>query len=65
MSQDTRQHTDEIVTSGGAADDEAGTLTAQRADVDRLFAVASKTFERMRTGNSQQFIDASQQTGGQ
>jgi hypothetical protein len=65
MSQDTRQHTDVIAASGAAADDESSTLTAQRADVDRLFAVASKTFESMRTGNSQQFIEASRQTGGQ
>lgn len=47
---------------GGGADD---SLTEMRADVDRLFAVASKSFQSMTEGNSQEFLRRSRQTGGQ
>ena len=46
-------------------DDSAGSsLTDTRTEVDRLFAIASKSFESM-TENSQEFLRRSRQTGGQ
>ena len=50
------------------APSEGGTsssLTDTRAEMDRLFAVASKSFESMTEGNSQEFLRRSRQTGGQ
>ncbi len=43
----------------------AGSLPDARTDIDRLFAVASKSFEKMTEGDSQQFLERSRQTGGQ
>ena len=40
-------------------------LTDTRAEMDRLFAVASKSFTSMTEGNSQEFLRRSRQTGGQ
>ena len=46
-------------------DDSAGSsLTDTRTEVDRLFAIASKSFESM-TENSPEFLRRSRQTGGQ
>ena len=46
-------------------DDSTGSsLTDTRTEVDRLFAIASKSFESM-TENSQEFLRRSRQTGGQ
>ena len=67
MSNTTRQKTTEgamevkAVDGGGAA---SGLPDAQ-AEVDRLFAVASKAFENMSEGNSQEFLRRSRQTGVQ
>lgn len=36
-----------------------------RAEMDRLFAVASKSFASMTEGKSQEFLRRSRQTGGQ
>ena len=66
MSKDTRQRTthdiEESAQSGGSA---TSTLTDTRTEIDRLFAVASKSFEAMTEGNSQEFLERSRQTGGQ
>ena len=40
-------------------------LTATRAEMDRLFAVASKSFKSMSEGDSREFLRRSRQTGGQ
>ena len=49
-----------------ASDDGSMTssLTDTRTEIDRLFAIASKSFESM-TENSQEFLRRSRQTGGQ
>ncbi len=44
---------------------ERSSLPDTRARMDRLFAVASKSFESMTEGNSQEFLRRSRQTGGQ
>ena len=43
----------------------ASSLTDTRAEMDRLFAVASKSFESMSEGDSREFLRRSRQTGGQ
>ena len=45
-------------------DSTESSLTDTRTEVDRLFAIASKSFESM-TENSQEFLRRSRQTGGQ
>jgi hypothetical protein len=40
-------------------------LTDARAEMDRLFALASKSFESIVDGDSQEFLRRSRQTGGQ
>ena len=40
-------------------------LTKTRAEMDRLFAAATKSFESMTEGNSKEFLRRSRQTGGQ
>ena len=40
-------------------------LDGTRAEADRIIAVASSAFERMRATNSQDFLSRSRQTGGQ
>jgi len=45
-------------------DSTRSSLTGTRTEVDRLFAIASKSFESM-TENSQEFLRRSRQTGGQ
>ena len=67
MSKDTKQRTvsdiEANAQSGGSA---KSTLTDTRTEIDRLFAVASKSFEAMMAeGKSDEFLKASQQTGGQ
>ena len=47
------------------ADGAENSLTDTRAEVDRLFAVASKSFKSMSEGNSHEFLRRSRQTGGQ
>ena len=66
MSKDTKQRTatDDIKT-GAPADDGASGLTDTRIEMDRLFAVAAKSFETMSEGSSQEFLKSSRQTGGQ
>jgi len=56
---------DEDAANGQAAPEGAEGLGAARAEMDRLFAVASRNFEAMRQGESQEFLRRSRQTGGQ
>lgn len=67
MSKDTKQRTTTSDVNDGAPDDgnAPGKLTDTRAEMDRLFAVAAKSFEAMSEGNSQEFLKSSRQTGGQ
>ena len=46
-------------------DSTASSLPDTRAEMDRLFALASKSFKSMTEGNSQEFLRRSRQTGGQ
>jgi len=50
--------------SGSDSNDD-GNLTETRDALDRLFAVATDAFDRMRTTDSQEFLKKSRQTGGQ
>ena len=50
---------------GGNDSNDANSLAETRASLDRLFAVATDAFDRMRTTNSQEFLHRSRQTGGQ
>jgi hypothetical protein len=43
----------------------ANTLGNARSETDRLFAEATKSFESMSEGDSQEFLERSRQTGGQ
>ncbi len=43
----------------------AGSLPDTRTEIDKLFAVASKSFDKMSEGDSQEFLERSRQTGGQ
>ena len=43
----------------------ANTLDNAQSETDRLFAEATKSFESMSEGDSQEFLERSQQTGGQ
>ena len=67
MSNTTRQRAtrDELTVQATGGGGTADSLTNTRADVDRLFAVASKSFQSMTEGNSQEFLRRSRQTGGQ
>ena len=67
MSKATKQRSTAPDIKVKAADegDTASPLTDARAEVDRLFAVAAKSFENMSEGNSQEFLRRSRQTGGQ
>lgn len=40
-------------------------LSETRAETDRLFAVAARSFEAMSQGDSREFLRRSRQTGGQ
>ena len=51
--------------TSGAAEGAGRSLRATRADVDRLFAVAAKSFQSMSEGNSQDFLARSRQTSGE
>ncbi len=55
----------DIETKAPDEDSTASSLTDTRAAMDRLFAVASKSFESMTEGNSREFLRRSRQTGGQ
>jgi hypothetical protein len=57
---------DRVVEETGSGDDanESG-LADVRAETDRLFAVAARSFEAMSQGSSQDFLRRSRQTGGQ
>jgi hypothetical protein len=46
-------------------DSTESSLTGTRAEMDRLFAVASKSFASMSEGNPEEFLRRSRQTGGQ
>ncbi len=67
MSKATKQRTtpNDIKVEAQADGSATGTLTDTRVEMDRLFAVASKSFETMTEGNSQEFLRRSRQTGGQ
>lgn len=43
----------------------SSSLTDARADTDRLFAVAARSFASMSEDNSEEFLKRSRQTGGQ
>ncbi len=47
----------------GSEGDES--LSTTRADTNRLFAAASKSFESLMQSNSHEFLRQSRQTGGQ
>ncbi len=66
MSKDIKQRTEtDDIKTGAPADDAAPGLTDTRTEMDRLFAVAAKSFETMSAGSSQEFLKSSRQTGGQ
>jgi len=67
MNNETRQRAtpENLSTQASGAGGAADSLAETRADVDRLFAVASKSFQSMTEGNSQEFLKRSRQTGGQ
>ena len=67
MSKDTKLRTKTNDLNSGVPDDgdAPGRLTESRAEMNRLFAVAAKSFEAMSAGNSQEFLRSSRQTGGQ
>lgn len=47
------------------ADGDVRGLADSRAAVDRLFAVAARSFEAMQQSDSREFLRQSRQTGGQ
>ena len=67
MSNESRQRatTDNLRAQGPGGDGNDDALSKTRAEVDKLFAVASKSFQSMTEGNSQEFLRRSRQTGGQ
>ncbi len=67
MSNATKQRVtiDDTRAQASGDDGTANSLTDARVEVDRLFAVASKSFKSMTEGNSQEFLRRSRQTGGQ
>ena len=66
MSKETKQRTKANDIKVGTPDDGgASVLTDTHAEMDRLFAVAAKSFEAMSEGNSEEFLKSSRQTGGQ
>lgn len=48
-----------------SGDDTSDALEAARAETDRLFAVAARSFEAMTQNDSHEFLRRSRQTGGQ
>ena len=65
MSNAVRHYAVKSEATSRAVVDETDTLSDTRAAMDRLFAVAAKSFESMSEGNSQKFLEQSRQTGGQ
>lgn len=65
MNKETRQRSivnRDTPTQGEGGDD---TLSEKRSEIDRLLAVASRSFDSLTEGNSREFLRASEQTGGQ
>ena len=65
MSQDTRQRISNRETERVSQDADSTRLAETRAQTDRLFEVAARSFAAMSQGDSHEFLRRSQQTGGQ
>jgi len=66
MSTRTNQRSAQTVGGGSSGTGgESGGLSEQRAQLDRLFAAAERAFDGLDLSNSQEFLNASRQTGGQ
>jgi hypothetical protein len=66
MSEEIRHRSNTSTRTGAPEGDvPSSTLAAQRADLERLFSVASRAFAGLNMGDSQEFINSSRQTGGQ
>jgi len=67
MNETTRQRATagDMRAQGPSDDGHTSTLTAARANTDRLYDVAKKSFASMSEKNSEEFMKRSTQTGGQ
>lgn len=67
MSKTTKQRTtvSDIDVRPQADGNAADSLPDTRTEIDKLFAVASKSFDKMSDGKSLEFLERSRQTGGQ
>lgn len=67
MSENSNQRTsrNEVTDGPEQGGDDGGALADRRAETDRLFAVAEKSFAAMTQSNSREFLKRSRQTGGQ
>ena len=66
MSNETKQQAVNTIEESAVPDaDSASVLSNTRTEIDRMFATAAKSFESLTSGDSNEFLKKSRQTGGQ